>query len=41
MFDKFVNTYPSTTKFAPECFMTKEMYGKAVNRFCFCILFYS
>ena len=26
-----VNTYPSTIKFVPECFMTQEMCNKAVN----------
>ena len=34
MCDKAVNTYPSTTKFDPKCFLTKEMCDKTVNR-CF------
>ena len=40
MFDKAVNTYPSTVKFVPECFMTQEMCNKAVNKcFLYFILF--
>ena len=39
MCDKAVNTYPSTTKFVPECVMTQEMCDEAVNR-CF-FVFYS
>ena len=31
MCDKTVNTYPSTIKFVPECFMTQEMRDKTVN----------
>ena len=31
MCDKAVNTYPSTIKFFPECFMTQEMCVKAVT----------
>ena len=31
MCDKAWNTYPSTIKFVPECFMTQEMCNKAVN----------
>ena len=34
MCDKTVNTYLSTVKFVPECFVTQEMCNKAVNR-CF------
>ena len=30
--DKAVNTYSSTIRFLPECFMTQEMCNKAVNR---------
>ena len=36
MYDKPVNTYPSTIKFVPECLMTQEMCDKAVNS-CFFI----
>ena len=36
MCDKTVNTYPSTIKFVPECFMIQEMCNKAVNR-CFIV----
>ena len=32
--DKAVNTYPSTIKFVPKCFMTQEMCDKTINR-CF------
>ena len=32
MCHKAVDTYPSTTKFVPECFMTQKMCDKAVNR---------
>ena len=35
MWDKAVDTYPSTIKFVPECFMTQEMGDKAVNRYYF------
>ena len=31
MCDKAVDTYPSTIKFVPECFMTQEMSDKLVN----------
>ena len=31
MCDKTVNTYPSTIKFVPECFMTQEVRDKAGN----------
>ena len=34
--DKAVNTYPSTIKFVPECFMTQKMCDKAVKR-CFLV----
>ena len=27
-----VNTYPSVIQFVPECFMTQEMFDKAVNQ---------
>ena len=38
--DKAVDTYPSTIKFVPECFMTQEMWDKAVGRcFLYLILF--
>ena len=37
MCDKAVNTYPSTTKFVPECFMTQEMWEKAAQR-CFFVI---
>ena len=30
MCDKAVDTYPSTIKFVPECFMTQKMCGKPV-----------
>ena len=33
MCDKAVDTYLSAVKFVPECFMTREMCDKAVNRF--------
>ena len=41
MCDKAFNTYPSTIKFVPECFMTQEMCDKAVNScfFLYLILF--
>ena len=35
MCDEAVDTYPSTIKFVPECFMTQEMCDKAVNRWFF------
>ena len=35
MCDKAVNTYPSTIKRVPKCFMTQEMCGKAANRYIF------
>ena len=35
MCDKAVYTYPSTIKFAPECFMTQEMCNKAVDSYLF------
>ena len=35
--DSSVDTYPSTIKFASECFMAQEMYDKAVNR---CFLYF-
>ena len=31
MCDKAVDTYPSTIKFVPECFMSQEMCGKTVK----------
>ena len=34
MCDKAVDTYPSTIKFVPECFVTQGMCDKAVNK-CF------
>ena len=34
MYDKAVNTYPSTIKSVPECFMTQKMHDKVVIR-CF------
>ena len=38
--DNSVDTYPSTIKFASECFMAQEMCDKAVNRcFLYFILF--
>ena len=37
MCDKAVDTYPSTMKFVPECFMTQEMCDKAVHNVFFCI----
>ena len=41
MCDKCVNTYPPTIKFVPECFMTQEMCGKAINKcFLHLILFF-
>ena len=39
MFDKAVNTYTSTKKFVPECFMTQNMCNKVVNR-CFFVFDY-
>ena len=39
MCDKASNTYPSTTKFVPEYFITQEMCDKAVNSYFF--LFHS
>ena len=39
MCDEAINTYSSTTRFVPECFMTQEMCNKAVNR-CFCVFDY-
>ena len=39
MCDKAVDTYPSTIKYVPECFMTQEMCDKAVNSFFYSILF--
>ena len=40
MCDRAVNTYPSTIKFVPECFMAHEMCDKAVHRcFLYLILF--
>ena len=40
MCDKAVNSYPSTIKVIPECFMTQEMCDKAVNScFLYLILF--
>ena len=38
MCDKAVDTYPCALKCLPECFMTQEMYDKAVNR-CFLYCF--
>ena len=35
MGDKAVYTYPSTIKFARECFMTQEMCNKAVDSYLF------
>ena len=35
MCDKASNTYPSTTKFVLECFITQEMCDKAVNSYFF------
>ena len=37
MCDKAVDTYPSTIKYFPECYMTKEMCDKAANTYIFCI----
>ena len=36
MCDEAVDTYPSTTKFVPECYETQEMCHKASHR-CFFI----
>ena len=36
MSDKVVNTYPSPIKVFHECFMTKEIRDKAINR-CFSV----
>ena len=38
MRDKAADTYPSTVKFVPECFMTQKMCNKTVNR-CYFVLF--
>ena len=35
MCDKAVNTYPSTIKLVPKCFMTQEMCDKAANKYIF------
>ena len=35
MCDKAVDTYPSTIKFVPECFMTREMCDNGVNSYFF------
>ena len=37
MCDKAVDTHAPTIKLVPECFMTQEMWDKAVNR-CFLYL---
>ena len=35
IFDKTINSYPSTIRFVPECLTTQKMCDKAVNRrFC-------
>ena len=41
MCNKAIDIYPSPIKFIPECFKTREMYGKAVDGFLLILKFVS